>query len=422
MSLVGLASFHHSGYVREAAVGELALKGTGKELPFLLIRLNDWVSQVRETAARAVRARIEPAYAVHLLANISLMLRLRGRGRVEKQFLDDVCSLLKRPECKEVLQGGMASGDKAIRRISFQLTAESDPSTRTSIVRVLMTDPDAAVRSWAVRHFLPDVPPEELLSVAEPMLNDQYMPVRRDALYAVATKRPDLATEPLRRALLDSHISMREAARQFLSIAGVADVRCFYTEAVVSGTGTQRFAAICGLGETGNASDVSLLSASLVSPTARIRRAAVYAMGRLDVEGCLAKLTEFLTDTKPSVSKEALKSLLSKARLIPLEELESLLTNNRMFHVRRNALTLILHTDKWRKLPALLNACADADAKIAGSATVALRGWFLTYNRSFVEPTRVDFDRIQSVLSKVESKLPHGAAEELRDCLKTFCK
>ncbi len=60
-SLVGLASFHKSGYVRETATQQLALQRTGEELPFLLIRLNDWVSEVREVATKAVRARLEPS-------------------------------------------------------------------------------------------------------------------------------------------------------------------------------------------------------------------------------------------------------------------------------------------------------------------------------------------------------------------------
>ena len=421
-SLVGLASFHHSGYVREAAVAALATQRTGKELPFLLIRLNDWVSQVRDSAARAVRERIELTQAIHLLGNISLVLRLRACGRVDKQFVDDVCGLLKHPDCKDVLQTGMASKYKTIRRISFQLAAEADPSTRSSIIRAVMTDPDAVARSWAMRHFLPDVTPDELPSVIEPMLNDRYMPVRRDALWAVATKRPDLAAEPLRRALLDGHISMRETARQFLSVAGVTDARDFYVEAVERGADRQRFAAICGLGESGKAADVSLLSTALAASLPRFRRAAVYAMGKLDVEGCLTRLTAFLSDAKASVSREALKALLPKARQIPLDELEQLLTGSANFHVRRNSLTLILHTEKWRKLPAMVAACADEDAKIAGLAARALGDWFVNYNRSFAEPTRADFERIQSVLSKFESKLPHGAAKELRDCLKVYFK
>jgi hypothetical protein len=70
----------------------------------------------------------------------------------------------------------------------------------------------------------------------------------------------------------------------------------------------------------------------------------------------------------------------------------------------------------------VLNACADEDATISGLATRALRDWFITYNRSFAEPTRTDFERIQPVLAKVESKLPRGAAKELRDCLRIYFK
>lgn len=420
-SLLGLASFHYSGYVREAAVRELAMQRAGKELPFLLIRLNDWVSEVRVAAEGAIRERIATEYAVHLLANISLVLRLRACGRVDKQFVDDVCGLLKRPECKEILQAGMASKDRAIRRISFQLAAEADPSTRTAIIRAVLTDPDAVARSWAVRHFLPDVTPEELPTLIEPLLNDRFMPVRRDALWTVATKRPDLAAQPLRRALLDSHISMRETARQFLAVAGIGDARAFYIEALEHSVDKQ-FAAICGLGESGAASDVRLLSAYWDSPMTKLRRAAVFAVGRLDAEGNLARLVGALGDAKPSVSREALKALLAKARQIPLEQLEQLVAGGASFHVRRNALTLILHTSKWHKLPALLNACADSDEKLAGLAARALRDWFFTYNRSFAEPMRSDFERIESVLPRVESKLPHGAAKELRDCLRAYFK
>jgi HEAT repeat protein len=422
VSLVGLTSFHYSGYVRQASVEELALQRTGKELPFLLIRLNDWVSQVREAASAAVRNRLEPSYAVHFLANMALVIRLKNRGRVDQNFLEEVRVLLKRPECKDILQSGMTSNDKTIRRISFQLAAESDPSTRTAIIRAVMTDPDAVVRYWAVRHFLPDVMSDELPNVVEPMLNDRFMPVRHDALWAVATKRPDLSEVPLRRALLDNHVSMRETARHFLSVAGIADARAFYVEAIGRGVDSQRFAAICGLGENGQTSDASLIFAYLDSPLPKLRRAATYALGKLDADGNLKTLTGILSDAKASVSREALKVLLPKVRQIPLDELENLISSDAKFHVRRNALTLILHSDKWRKLPALLNACGDGDSRISEFATRAMRYWFINYNRSFAEPTRADFERIQSVLPRVKTKLPHGLAAELRDCLKIYFK
>ncbi|MEI9863971.1 MAG: hypothetical protein WDN00_05355 [Limisphaerales bacterium] len=144
----------------------------------------------------------------------------------------------------------------------------------------------------------------------------------------------------------------------------------------------------------------------------------MYAVGRLDTEGNLAKLTEVLKDEKVSVSREALKALLSKARMIPLADLEGLLSSSPTFHARHNALVLIQHTEKWKKIPALLCACADKDTRLAGLAERAVRNWFYTYNQSFSEPTQIDHERIENALSKVESILPKKAVFELRTCLK----
>ena len=420
VSLVGLTSSHFNGHVREAAIFELASRRTGKELPFLLIRLNDWVSQVRDAAATAVRARIEPSYAVHFLANISLVLRFRVCGRVDKKFVDDICSLLKRAECKDVLLAGTTSKDKTVRRISFQLAAEAEPSTRAAIIRAAMIDPDPVARSWAARHFLPEVPPHELPGVIEPMLQDRFMPVRRDALWHAATKRPDVAKQPLRAALLDNHASMRETARQFLTVAEIDSARDFYADAVENGNDERRFAAICGLGETGKAADVSLVAAFLNSTQTKIRRAVAYAIGRLDLEGQLQKLVALLSDPKPSVSREALKTLQAKARYIALADLENLFASRSDFHIRRNALTLISHTEKWKKVPALVKACADTDTRLAEQATKSLRAWLAKYNSSFAEPTRADFEKINSELNQFESHLPHGFAVELRSCMKLY--
>src|SRR5262249_13625404 len=42
-AIVGLLSFHESGYIREAAVRELSGRPDPNVLPYLLIRVNDWV-------------------------------------------------------------------------------------------------------------------------------------------------------------------------------------------------------------------------------------------------------------------------------------------------------------------------------------------------------------------------------------------
>jgi hypothetical protein len=114
--------------------------------------------------------------------------------------------------------------------------------------------------------------------------------------------------------------------------------------------------------------------------------------------------------------------LQSKARYIPLADLEKLFATGADFHVRRNAFSLILHTDKWKKVPFLLKACADKDERIAEQAARASRAWLHNYNSSFAEPTREDFEKISSAMAQFELVLPHGFAAELRSCLKIYFK
>jgi HEAT repeat protein len=419
-SLLGLASFHNDGYVREAAVNSLSALDDGQELPFLLIRLNDWVVPVRDAAARAISARLRPEYATHFLRNLRLVLRLQACGRTNRALVDSVCELLRKPECREVLQSGMKSGDRALRRASFQLAAGAEQSVRAVIVKAALTDQDSVARAWAVRRFLPDVAANELPSVAIPMLCDRFMPVRRDALWALATKCPELATEPLKRALVDRHVGMREVARHFLSGDAMLDVRHFYLEAMEAGEARTLAAVICGLGEAGKPADASLVVPFFTAPEPGIRRAAVYAVGKLNAEPFGARLIRLLADEMPGVSREALKALTATARHQPLEELWRLFTSEQRVFVRRNALMLILHFGKWQKLTPILLACADNDVRLSGLAQNALRDWLRNYNRSFAEPTRADFEKIQDALARTEANLPCGAAKQIRACLKDY--
>lgn len=54
--VLGGLSFHPNGYVREAAVKRLASVSDSSEVRFLLLRLNDWVPEVREAAPGRSRA------------------------------------------------------------------------------------------------------------------------------------------------------------------------------------------------------------------------------------------------------------------------------------------------------------------------------------------------------------------------------
>jgi hypothetical protein len=110
-----MASFHQSGYVREAAINKLDQITSGTELSFLILRLNDWVSNVRDAAYGAIGSRLKPEYALHFFSNLTLVSRLQDAGRADHQALiQAINELFQGDECRSALLESLTSDDRSI--------------------------------------------------------------------------------------------------------------------------------------------------------------------------------------------------------------------------------------------------------------------------------------------------------------------
>jgi HEAT repeat protein len=419
-SLLGLASSHPSGHVRESAVKELALQNSGAVIPFLLLRMNDWVDSVRQRASHALRERLNPAYAKQFLKNWPLLIHLKQCGRADTEIIVSVTELLRTEACIEALQFGMSSRNRLVRRASFQLVAESAKSARLEVLKQLMNDTDPSMRAWAVRHLLPDISDGELPEVIRPMLKDRFMPVRSHALWLLVQRRPDVARDALLAGLLDPHVSMRELARYYMVQETGFDACKFYRNTLIGGKQDDFYGAICGLGETGNSDEGELLLKFLNDKAPKLRRAAVYALGRMNSEKYQLNIFTMLSDPRSRVVKQAMKALLPKARLLPMQWIKDLPETDDRRVVRQAGLVLLLNRGKWERLPLLLQLCADADQVIASQALNALRNWLTGYNKSFAEPTKTDRDEIMRALARFEGKVPAKFVHEVQQCLKIY--
>lgn len=128
VSLLEMASFHQSGYVREEAIKRLALITSGAELQFLLLRANDWVANVRDATYDAIRSRLKPDYARHFIRTLTLVSRLEKAGRYDhKPLVQAIYQLLQSEECRTALLESLEAEDRFIRRACFKLALNSTP-------------------------------------------------------------------------------------------------------------------------------------------------------------------------------------------------------------------------------------------------------------------------------------------------------
>lgn len=418
---LGLISCHASGYVRQAAVESLEREITsGAEIPFLLLRLDDWVPAVRQRAEQAVARRLTDSYRHAYFENLWLIARLGSRLRASASpALARIESLL-RADAKALVGGALGSESRRARRFGVSLALEaltgSDLETAGAVLGQVIESGDPAARLQATcwlakptttlhlqRQFLPR------------LLHDRSVAVRRVALGWCATKQPGSHVAILHGALLDESSMIRSIAQFHLPKLEEINLRSFYREAVSQSERPRLKAALGGLGETGVAADAELLLPLVDAPEPKIRKAALGALAKLALETHLEVFVNALQSGSPSVSRQARIALERHASIVGADRLAMIFAETPHPHVRRQTLALMDRLSKWQKLPILIEIFAESESSLRMTAENYLRSWLSSYNRTHqLQPTKAEIARARGVIEAHGVKLQGRLGHELR--------
>ncbi len=364
---LGLASFHWNGRIRERAVQLLDSITDGSEVPFLLIRLNDWVDAVREPARLAVTRRLHGSKLEAFIANIALVVRLLEQHRVDHgQIVQAVMQSLVTPEHEDALTDMVQSDNRDVRRSVFHAAIQLSGGHRIRLVTTCVQSTDPVIRLSCVRLATSVFALEELAAFLRQLENDPFMPVRREVLRARVECLLEESESSIQAALFDRSPAIRELARYHLRKRGQQEGAEIYRNAIRNGYRIDR--AIAGIGDTGNVSDTELVLPFLQSSLTRIRLAAVIAIGRLGASTHVEPLFERLTDECPKVALAAANTLTGCSAAIGMERLWTLYCTHQEAHMRMAAVRLLDGLGSWDKLPHMIRAAADSDERIAERA------------------------------------------------------
>jgi hypothetical protein len=420
---LGIASCHHDGYVREQAVRRLAAparrlatRGEGRELPFLLIRMNDWVSQVATAAAAAVDARLRQDVAETWIPLLPLLVRL-GRLTRRKSLaavLERVTALLRAPDNAILLVDAFTSAPPGVRREILAIALGT--SAWPLVLERAMTDRDVVVRLRAARHLaaLPD--PATRRRLLDAAARDRFLPVRREALtlqLAAAALAGALQESDLAATLLDRDPAIRHLARRELAKLGAGhDAAAFYRRALAARQAP--IAALTGLAETGKQADAALALPWTGEASSRLRATAVRTLAKLDAPAHLPALVDLARVGSPRVAREAGRALAANTHLLRIEQIWAALESAAAYN--RTVLSAVLERfSKWDTLPYLLTLAYGDEP--APSARAALKRWDHRFNRSFVQPSAEQRQRILVALEAFSSRIEPRAWRECRHML-----
>jgi len=404
-----------NGHTREAAIHELDTIKNGNELPFLLLRANDWVYEVQRAARKAIFYRIRADYAQHFVRALPLVARLSGHRRVDQTDLVRQVELFLLEQGAEALLDGRRSSEQSVRRACVRLMVRSADDRFGAQLRGSIDDSDPVVAVCAIRYVCSRATDTQLSELVSRVGSFRHPRVRYALLESNATRFASGTAHVFRDALFDRNRSIRELARyQLRDDMEVANGH-IYALALPLAKGMRLLATLAGLGDIARPEHTSAVRPFLernYPPRIRLEALTTYARLTKDLDGVLLAA---LADPSTGLSKLALR-LIVNGRVTMSESDVSALLGSPLPHVRRNALGLLMRQGKWKGLCWALRALespnfTEADRKVAQNFVVR---WEARFNRSFVSPRSEELQEIAALLPRVEAQLTPSATRFLR--------
>jgi hypothetical protein len=330
-----------------------------------------------------------------------------------------VAALFLLPDARSHLISAMKFSDPAVARWAYCTAMRLVEGDRAAFIWLALDHLDSVVRLRAaitVREWRNSPDREKFLAR---MTTDRFMPVRREALYAMVEASSEARRVYLQMTLLDRHRSMREAARYYIrqdvERSGVEfDFRKYYLDVLSSNLSDSLAAAIAGLGECGDKRDGDMLTRYVVGQKTPVATAAVGAVARLNRESRVSWYVALLLDERPAVARAAARALsFCGSAELPVVQLREIVRTARHIHSRRFALRLLLHRHLFDAVVDAITVAGGDDAALAGAAAEFIERamqWRIPYGPSDTQKTAV-----VAALAALPRPLPEKTLKRVRE-------
>lgn len=401
-----VASFHPTGYVREAAVARLGEVDDPAAIQALALRAADWVPQVRERARAAlvqpVSSSVESLISIGPLA---VLFADREQGAWLFAHLEESAARLDDSGLRHLL----TARDWRLRRVAYLIALRDRRLGRVELMDAAAHDGDLVIRVQCADQAIRDAVATDQVTEVRSLADSGTAAVRAAAVSALARAgRVDVAQT----ALEDRNPMVREIAQAAVRRAG-ADPAQRYRD-LVSATNPPDPAAVAGLGETGTKTDAALIGLSLQHPVPRGRVEAVRALRRLSSVD-LSTLVGMIDDPSPAVTRQVVATLAPYAGDIDAERLGVLLAEKQDPHVRTAAYRLFRARGLWTRLLTDLELYDDPDDDLRTRARGDLFGWLdREAATAYVTPTGVVAQRFNLLLQRAASSIDPDRTRLLR--------
>lgn len=404
LNVLRLGTFHPNGFFREKCLR--LLTEDAESLPYLLLRLNDWVRPIREQIISPAEEMISKASAEALICSLPFLEKVgRGSRREHSCYQRIQSAVVKRirERITELDFGKINKFDFGVKRYLYHLILRNNLIGKERADELLFSERNNQCKEMIIRDILGYY--NNSIEELDGYLTNKSAVVRRMAL----EKKYELlkATwEGLEVMLLDASKSIREMVCYILRKHTDMDIAGFYRSYLES---EHRDAAILGLGENGLEGDAELLMPFLEAERERTVCNTIKALGSLMGEKGAEVFWKYLSDDRVSVAKRAYLAVRTNGIQFGAARLyEGFLQARESFQRRYFILLLLEVSSTWKRLPYLLQLFQYEDSNLQRKIHFGI------CDRCYhAKVTAAEAENIRNIMNRPELQIPDSWKEAI---------
>ena len=364
--MMRLGTFSPNGYYREKCIWRLQ-NDSGSYI-FLLIRLRDWVLEVRNAAKKACYD--ISSLNFHELVNcLSALEKVKRSERVDTFYLKELEARLSERIAK--LSPGFEKAnlkryDVPTRRVLYRILLENKCLSKDEVKVILNSENQAQCLYYTMSLYIEkfDLTAEEL----DEFTDHKSASVQRRAIEQ-KYKLTGNSWPGLESKLLSPSAPVREMARFILKKHDRFDCRKFYMEHLDR---DDKKACIAGLGETGLSEDAKLLMPFLEDPDASVVKVTLHALGNCGGESLSEIFWKYLQDERQNVAMQAFREITKLNIRYGAKQIYELVQKTDSEILRIKLVYRLSHEAYWDRVPYALMLYSEKDETIRYTVRRAL--------------------------------------------------
>lgn len=419
--ILSVLTLHPNGYVREDALKKLSEFENGFKIKFIMIRVNDWVKEVRNLANKELIKYIRDDYLKDIIECLPIIDRMNSWGRsdysgilfkledfiIDQRNYDLLLNIYKNSE--EIL----------VKRKLFKYLLRIN-TTDNLVINMGLKSKDIIILRTAIEKI------EEIMNrynswVIFKVLRQNKNVICRVAAIDILEK---INVLDLHKALIpflyDKSYTVRDYTRYKLKKIGIADFREMYLREIDKNN-YNLYGILLGFRETGVQEDIHYILKYLSHENIKIRKTALSTIYMLNPkEGTQYVLDKLISDNI-SESNNATKCLendilsFDENMIFQLFESEVYET-----HVYINLIKVINYYPKWISIMQLLKMLKISSNTYVQIINDEIESWINKFNGSFISLKKDQIDNIRKLYMEVDNKLNSSNRVQIEAILRVF--